>query len=87
MELNTVVAVLLAVVALVALYAAMRVNGRGEAGRRATPGYVVFALAAAVMAWNLFNPYSTALAVVATVGMLAGLVVITRAWGARAGAV
>jgi hypothetical protein len=84
MERSGVVAIMLGAFALVALYAAARVNGRGEAGHRAATGYVVFGVAAAAEGWNLVTGYSTTVAVVAAVGLVAGLVMIARAWGARA---
>ena len=84
MELTGVIGILLVAFALVSLFAAARVNGRGEAGRRAATGYVVFGLAAAAQAANLFMGYNTAVAVAATVGLVAGLVMIARGWGARA---
>jgi hypothetical protein len=86
MELNGVIGILLGSFALVAFYAAARVNGRGEAGHRAATGYVVFGVAAAVQGGNLLAGYHTAVAVVATVGIVAGLVMVARAWGARAAA-
>ena len=84
MELSGVIGILLGAVALVSLYAAARVTGRGEPGRRAAIGYVVFGVAAAAQGANLVVGYNTPAAVLATVGLVAGLVMIARGWGAQA---
>ncbi|WP_275834052.1 hypothetical protein [Roseisolibacter sp. H3M3-2] len=84
MELNTTVAILMGVLALAALYAAVRVNGRSEAGRRAAPGYVIFAIGAALQAMTLVrSEYSTLMAVLGTAGLVLGLGMIARAWSTR----
>ncbi len=88
MDLNTTVALLMGVLALLALFAAVRVNGRSEAGRRAAAGYVVFALGAALQgATLLLDEYSTMLALLGTAGLVAGLAMIARGWAARSASV
>jgi hypothetical protein len=87
-DLNTTVALLMGVLALAAIVAAIRVNGRSEAGRRAAPGYVVFALGAALQgATLLLDEYSTMLALLGTVGLVVGLGMIARGWAARSASV
>ncbi|MGZ8379232.1 MAG: hypothetical protein ACXWZS_14225 [Gemmatirosa sp.] len=88
MDLNTTVALLMGVLALAAIFAAIRVNGRSEAGRRAAPGYVVFAIGAALQAATLLlDEYSTMLALLGTVGLVVGLGMIARGWAARSASV
>ena len=89
MTLETVVAYLMSALALAAVWAAIRVGGRSPAGRRAAPGYWLFAVGAMLQAWTLFGDaaretYNTTLAAVATLALVAGLVVIVRGWGTRA---
>lgn len=84
MDLNTTVAILMGVLALAALFAAGRVSGRSEGGRRAAPGYVIFALGAALQGATLIrSEYSTLMAVLGTVGLVLGLVMIARGWATR----
>ena len=84
MDLNSTVAILMGVLSLAAIFAAIRVSGRSEAGRRAAPGYVVFALGAAMQGATLLRDlYSTTLAVLATVALVVGLVMIARGWATR----
>lgn len=84
MELNTIVSILMAALAVAAVWAAIRVSGRSDAGRRAAPGYWVFALGAALQVADLNKTvYSTALATVATLALLVGLAMIARGWGSR----
>jgi uncharacterized membrane protein len=81
---STIVAILMGVLSLAALYAAVRVNDRSEAGRRAAPGYVIFALGAALQGATLLrSEYSTLMAVLGTVGLVVGLVMIARGWATR----
>ena len=84
MELNSTVAILMGVLALAAIFAAIRVSGRSEAGRRAAPGYIVFAFGAATQGATLLrDTYSTTLAVVGTVALVVGLGMIARGWATR----
>lgn len=83
MDTSGALATLLAVLAGVAFYAAARVNGRGEAGRRAASGYVVFGVAAALQTGNLLVGYGVFVAAVAGLGLVGGLVLIARAWAGR----
>ena len=84
MERNTIVSILMAALAVAAVWAAIRVSGRSDAGRRAAPGYWVFALGAALQVADLNKTvYSTALATVATLALLVGLAMIARGWGSR----
>jgi uncharacterized membrane protein len=88
MTLETIVAYLMSALALAAVWAAVRVGGRSSAGRRAAPGYWLFAVGAMVQAWTLFgeasrDTYNTTLATLATVLLVAGLVVIARGWSTR----
>lgn len=84
MDINSTVAILMGVLALAAIFAAIRVNGRSEAGRRAAPGYLVFALGAAMQGATLLRAmYSTTLALVATVALVVGLGMIARGWATR----
>ncbi|GLC24149.1 hypothetical protein [Roseisolibacter agri] len=81
---NSTVAILMGVLSLAAIFAAIRVNGRSEAGRRAAPGYIVFAFGAATQGATLLrDTYSTTLAVIATVALLVGLGMIARGWATR----
>lgn len=83
-ELNTTVAILMGVLALAALFAAIRVSGRSEAGRRAAPGYVIFAIGAVLQGSDLLRgEYSTLMALLGTAGLVIGLVMIARAWATR----
>jgi hypothetical protein len=87
-DLNTTVAVLMGVLALAAIFAAVRVNGRSAAGRRAAPGYVLFAIGAAMQAATLLlDEYSTLVALLATVALVAGLGMIARGWATRSASV
>lgn len=84
MDLNSTVAILMGVLALAAIFAAIRVSGRSEAGRRAAPGYVVFALGAAMQGATLLrDTYSTTLALLSTVALVVGLGMIARGWATR----
>lgn len=84
MDLGTIVSVLMGLLAIAAVWAAIRVSGRSDAGRRAAPGYWIFALGAALQVTDLNKvEYSNALAIVATVAIVAGLAMIARGWGAR----
>ena len=84
MDINSTVAILMGVLSLAAIFAAIRVNGRSEAGRRAAPGYIVFALGAAMQGATLLRDmYSTTLALVATVALVVGLGMIARGWATR----
>ena len=84
MDLNSTVAILMGVLSLAAIFAAIRVGGRSEAGRRAAPGYIVFALGAAMQGATLLRDfYSTTLAVIATVALVVGLGMIARGWATR----
>ncbi len=81
---DTTVAILMGILALAALFAAVRVNGRSEGGRRAAPGYVVFAIGALLQAITLQRTeYSTLMAVLGTAGLVIGLVMIARGWATR----
>ena len=85
METNNLVAILMGVLSLAALFAAVRINGRSDAGRRAAPGYVIFALGAALQGADLLRgEYSTLMALLGTAGLVIGLVMIARAWSTRA---
>ena len=83
MPLETIIALLLGLLAVVALYAAVRVPGRGPGGRRAAGGYWLFAAGAAIEAVNLLTGYSAVLAGVSTLAIVLGLVQITRGWARR----
>lgn len=84
MDLNSTVAILMGVLALAAIFAAIRVSGRSEAGRRAAPGYIVFALGAAMQGATLLrDTYSTTLALLSTVALVIGLGMIARGWATR----
>ena len=81
---NSTVAILMGVLSLAAIFAAIRVSARSEAGRRAAPGYIVFAFGAATQGATLLrDTYSTTLAVIATVALVVGLVMIARGWATR----
>ena len=85
MTLSTIVALLMGLLALASLWAAIRVPRRGPAGRQAATGYWIFALGAALQAWNSYSvEYSVTVAVVGTLALIAGFVQINRAWGRRA---
>jgi len=84
MDLNSTVAILMGVLSLAAIFAAIRVSGRSEAGRRAAPGYIVFAFGAATQGATLLrDTYSTTLALIATVALVVGLGMIARGWATR----
>ena len=84
MDLSTIVSLLMGLLALAAVWAAIRVSGRSEAGRRAAPGYWIFAIGAALQVADLNKAeYSNALAIVATIALIAGLAMISRGWGSR----
>ena len=85
MDLHSTVAMLMGVLSLAAIFAAIRVSGRSEeAGRRAAPGYIVFAFGAATQGATLLrDTYSTTLALVATVALVVGLGMIARGWATR----
>lgn len=84
MDLNIAVALLMGVLALAAIFAAIRIHDRSEAGRRAAPGYIVFALGAALQgATLLLDEYSTMLALLGTAGLVIGLGMIARGWAVR----
>lgn len=70
---NTIFAVLIGLVSLVALGMAARVWGRGESGRRAGMGWLVFAASGAIQVVNLLSGYNVWLAILTTLGMLAGI--------------
>jgi hypothetical protein len=83
-ELDNLVAILLGVLALAALFAAGRVAGRSPAGRRAAPGYVIFAAGAALQGADILRgANSTPMAVLATLLYVVGLAMVTRAWMSR----
>lgn len=64
--LNTIIAILLGVLALYAAYAAVRASGRPRTG------WLVLAIAAAVQVLNLVSGYSLLLAILSTIGLLVG---------------
>ena len=84
MDVGNLVAILMGVISLAAIFAAGRVAGRPAAERWVAPGYLVFALGAALQGAALLRAgYSTVLAVVATLLLVAGLGMIARAWASR----
>lgn len=70
---ETIFAALIGIGSLMALAVAARVRGRGEAGRQAALGWLIFAVAGAVQVVNLLTGYNLWLAILTTVGMGAGL--------------
>jgi hypothetical protein len=83
-DVDNLVAILLGVLALAAIFAAGRVAGRSPAGRRAAPGYLMFAAGAALQGADLLRgTYNTVLAVIATLLIVVGLAMVTRAWASR----
>ena len=84
MTFDSLVGGLMIVLAVAAIVAAVRVPMRGLAGRSAAGGYWLFAVGALLQAVNHFmDGYSVALAVIATLGLVLGLVQISRGWSRR----
>ena len=84
MNVGNLVAILMGVVSLAAIFAAGRLAGRPAAERRAVPGYLVLALGAALQGAALLRAgYSTAMAVLATLLIIVGLAMIVRVRAAR----
>ena len=83
-DVGNLVAILMGVVSLAAIFAAGRIAGRPAAERRALPGYLVLALGAALQGAALLRTgYSTVMAVLATLLMVVGLAMIVRVRAAR----
>ena len=85
MDVGSLVAILMGVLSLGAIFAAGRVAGRPAAAeRRAVPGYLVFAFGAALQGAALLRAgYSTVMAVLATLLIVVGLAMIVRERAAR----
>lgn len=84
MDVGNLVAILMGVLSLGAIFAAGRVAGRPAAERRAAPGYLVLAFGAALQGAALLRAgYSTVLAVLATLLIVVGLAMIVRERAAR----
>jgi hypothetical protein len=83
-DVGNLVAILMGVLSLAAIFAAGRIAGRPPAERRAAPGYLVLALGAALQGAALLRAgYSTGMAVLATLLMVVGVGMIARARAAR----
>ena len=84
MDVGNLVAILMGVLSLGAIFAAGRAAGRPAPERRAVPGYVVLAFGAALQGFALLRAgYSTVMAVLATLLMVVGLAMIVRERAAR----
>ena len=84
MDVGNLVAILMGVLSLAAIFAAGRVAGKPPAERRAAPGYLVLAFGAALQGAALLRAgYSTVMAVLATLLMVVGLGMIVRVRTAR----
>ncbi|HMQ31026.1 MAG TPA: hypothetical protein PKD53_09870 [Chloroflexaceae bacterium] len=70
---ETIFAALIGIGTLMALVVAARVWGRGEAGRQAATGWLIFAAAGAIQVVNLLTGYNVWLAILTTVAMGVGL--------------
>ena len=84
MDVGNLVAILMGVLSLGAIFAAGRVAKRPAPARRAVPGYLVLALGAALQGATLLRAgYNTVVAVLATLLIVVGLAMVGRARAAR----
>jgi hypothetical protein len=83
-DVGNLVAILMGVLSLGAIFAAARAAARPAAARRAVPGYLVLAFGAALQGAALLRAgYSTVMAVLATLLLVVGLAMIVRERAAR----